>query len=218
MCWMHLRNEHIKMSKANKGLSATGSDGVWLSYLNRCSNGITTTNRCQIWSSIVWVSMLEIYVTVFLPPANGVTKVMFSVVSVCQSFCPPPCNPLPSDMFKLVQLGPYCTRYSTEMPSCILTARNGVGARLYFQRLLWFCPWGAICVVATGHVWLLGGMRGCWGACVVVGGVHGCRGACMVARGHAWLQGGMCGCQGVCVVLGGMCGCEGHAWLQGGCV
>ena len=51
------------------------------------------------------------------------------------------------------------------------------------------------CVVARGHAWLPGGMRGClhaWlpGACMVVGCV------CMVARGHAWLP-------GVCVVAGG---------------
>ena len=35
---------------------------------------------------------------------------------------------------------------------------------------------GGACMVAGG-VWL--------------GGVHGCWGACMVARGHAWLPGGM---------------------------
>ena len=34
------------------------------------------------------------------------------------------------------------------------------------------------------HVWLPGGMHGCWGACLVAkGGVHGCRGACTVAGG-----------------------------------
>ena len=54
-----------------------------------------------------------------------------------------------------------------------------------------------------GCVWLLGGMRGCWGACIVARGcmvawrgVHGCQG-CMIAAG-------------VCVVVGG------HAWLLGG--
>ena len=33
-------------------------------------------------------------------------------------------------------------------------------------------------MVAGGHAWLWGGMYG-WGACVVVGGVHGGRGVCM---------------------------------------
>ena len=50
------------------------------------------------------------------------------------------------------------------------------------------------------------------GACVVVGGIHGC--------------GGMCGCGGcawlgrACVVAGGacMCGKGGHAWLWGACM
>ena len=90
-----------------------------------------------------------------------------------------------------------------------------------------------------------GGVRGCQGACMVVGGcMHGCGGmhgcgwcawllggACVGARGHAWLLGGVCGCQGVCVVAGGMHDCEGHvivgdvylvvggcAWLWGVCM
>ena len=33
------------------------------------------------------------------------------------------------------------------------------------------------CMVDRGCAWLLGGMHGCQGACVVAGG-------CMVARGH----------------------------------
>ena len=106
------------------------------------------------------------------------------------------------------------------------------------------CQGSGVCVVAGGHawlpggvwlpgehLWLLGGMHGCRGACVVarghawlLGGMHGCRGgmcgcqgACMVARGHAWLPGGMHGCWGV------VCGCQGacvvargYAWLPGG--
>ena len=46
---------------------------------------------------------------------------------------------------------------------------------------------------------------------MVVGGVHGCREACMVA-GVCVIPGGMCGCGGggACVVAGG------HAWLLGG--
>ena len=43
-------------------------------------------------------------------------------------------------------------------------------------------------VVGGMHGW--GSMRGCGGACVVVGGMCGCRG-------------------GVC----GVCGCGGHVWL-----
>ena len=67
-----------------------------------------------------------------------------------------------------------------------------------------------------GHAWLLGGMRGCRGAymvargvCVVVGGMHGC-------KGHAWLPGGMHGCRGMCILAGGCVVARGHAWLPGG--
>ena len=55
---------------------------------------------------------------------------------------------------------------------------------------------GGACMVARRQAWLLGGMCGCQGACVVAGSMHGCRGACMVAREHAWLPGG-------CMVVGG---------------
>ena len=61
-----------------------------------------------------------------------------------------------------------------------------------------------------------GNMHGCWG-------VHGCRGACMVARGSVllqwacvvaggcgWLWGHVCGCRGACMVAAG------HAWRRGG--
>ena len=70
-----------------------------------------------------------------------------------------------------------------------------------------------------GHAWLLGGMHGCGGACVVAGG------ACVVAwgcvwlpGGHAWLLGGMHGCRGACMVAGGPAWLLGgwHVWL-GGC-
>ena len=62
-------------------------------------------------------------------------------------------------------------------------------------------------------------VRGCGGACMVMGGVHGCAGACVVAGGHAWLQGVVVG--GMCVCGGGMCGRkkalgEVHGW--GACV
>ena len=41
-------------------------------------------------------------------------------------------------------------------------------------------------------VWLWGGVCGMWlqRMCVVVGGVHSCRGAYMVVGGHVWLWGG----------------------------
>ena len=53
-------------------------------------------------------------------------------------------------------------------------------------------------------------------ACVVVG-VHGCRGACVVAGGCAWLWGVYC-CRGACVVVGGVHGCGGgmHGCGRGG--
>ena len=53
-------------------------------------------------------------------------------------------------------------------------------------------------MVAGGCAWLLGGVHGCWGVCVVAGG------ACMVARGHAWLLGGVRGCGGACVFARGL--------------
>ena len=55
-------------------------------------------------------------------------------------------------------------------------------------------------LLVRGHVWLLGGVRGCWGA-----GMVAYRGACVVAGG-----GGVCGCWwGACVVAvrGDMHGC-----------
>ena len=71
---------------------------------------------------------------------------------------------------------------------------------------------GEVCVVVVGGMHgCMGGMCGCWGACmvaggwgacVVAGGVPGCRGACIVARGHAWLW--------------GVCACLGHAWFESG--
>ena len=58
-------------------------------------------------------------------------------------------------------------------------------------------------------------VHGCWGACVVAGGV------CMVVGGCVQMQGGMHGCGGggmhgfggACVVAGG----GGHAWWGGMC-
>ena len=59
----------------------------------------------------------------------------------------------------------------------IITARNEVGARLYFHRRLWFCPQGGWACLAGGvhgggHVWP-GGVDGSghawWGACMASG-------------------------------------------------
>ena len=61
-------------------------------------------------------------------------------------------------------------------------------------------------MVAGGHAWLAGGMRGCRGGHVwLQGGGHAwLQGACVVTGGCAWLQGGMHGCGGgVCMVRGG---------------
>ena len=49
-----------------------------------------------------------------------------------------------------------------------------------------------------GHAWLPGGMHGCQGACVVVGG-------CVVAGGHVWLHVGCAWLWGAWVVAGGAC-------------
>ena len=46
-------------------------------------------------------------------------------------------------------------------------------------------------MVAGGHVWLPGGVRGDGGCAWLPGGVHGWWGACVVAGGHAWLPGGV---------------------------
>ena len=71
-----------------------------------------------------------------------------------------------------------------------------------------FCSQGGgVCVVAGGHAWLPGGMHGCGGVCMVLGG-------CMVAGGHAWLR-GCAWLQGCVWLSGGMCGCEGHVLLWG---
>ena len=64
-------------------------------------------------------------------------------------------------------------------------------------------------MVAGGRAWLWGGMCGCRGVCMVVGG-HAWLG------GHVWLRGGTCGYWGVCVVVGGMRGCRGGACMVAG--
>ena len=76
------------------------------------------------------------------------------------SLDPSPPSPVllgtPLDMFKLVQLwqqavGPW-------PKGLLVTARNEVGARLYFHRHLWFCPRGGGGMHGCGgHAWLRGG-------------------------------------------------------------
>ena len=76
---------------------------------------------------------------------------------------------------------------------------------------------------------VVGGMHGCGGACVVAGvcvwlpgGMHGCWGVCMVAGGHAWLWGGVVAGGRACMVggcawlWGSMCGCWGACMVAGG--
>ena len=133
----------------------------------------------------------------------------------------------------------------TQFPLCqtntrgqyVITARKRSLRRLCFTGvclstgggLAWLpgrCAWllggmcgcGGACVVAGGCVWLLGACMIAGGCAWLLGGLHGCWGACVVARGHAWLLGGcmvargMHGCQGACVVAGGC------AWLPGACM
>ena len=88
----------------------------------------------------------------------------------------------------------------------IITARNEVGAMLCVA-----------CVVSQGCAWLLGGMHGSQGACMVAGGHAWLLGVCVVARECVWLLGGMCGCQGACVVARGMHGCRGACMVVSGC-
>ena len=81
----------------------------------------------------------------------------------------------------------------------VFTARKRSLRRLCFTPVCDSVNRGGACVVAGG-------------ACMVARGrgMHGCRGACMVAGGHVWLPGGMHGCQG------SMCGCQGACMVAGG--
>ena len=116
-------------------------------------------------------------------------KVMFSVLSVCQSFCP------------------YLSaseRLTFDWNAFLLPPANEVCKGYVFTHVC-LSTGGHVCqgvCMAGGHVWQ--------GACMA-GGVHG-KGACM-ARGRAW-QGGMHrrGC-----VAGGMHG-RGCAWWGGACM
>ena len=93
--------------------------------------------------------------------------------------------------------------------------------------------WGKVIFLHLSVILFTGGVRGCRGGacmvargCMVAGGVRGSGGACMVARGwgHACLLGDVHGCWGACMVAGGACmvargACMvpgGHAWLPGG--
>ena len=75
----------------------------------------------------------------------------------------------------------------------------------------WACVVARGCMVAEGHVWLLGGMHGCPG-CVVAGGHAWFWG------GHVWLLGAVYGSRGTCMVaMGGMHDSRGACMVAGGC-
>ena len=116
------------------------------------------------------------------------------------------------------------------------TARNKVGARLYFSQASVILSTGGHALVVGGACVVAGGCAWLQGVCAWFGGVCGLRGACLVVGVCVWLQGacrayrlwgacvvagGVCGCGGcawlqrACMVVGGMCGCGGHAWLWG---
>ena len=97
-----------------------------------------------------------------------------------------------------------------------LPPANEVRGKVIFLHVCVILSTGGACLFAGGRAWLPGGrawlpgvVHGCWGACMVAGGMHGC-------GGHTWLWGacvvvgGVHGCKGVCVVV------RGHAWLPGG--
>ena len=78
-----------------------------------------------------------------------------------------------------------------------------------FAKVFFFFT--GVCLSTGGrHAWLWvsvcgcggAGMRGCGGACVVAGGVCGCRGCVWFQGVHVWLRGGIRGCKGACVVVG----------------
>ena len=86
-------------------------------------------------------------------------------------------------------------------PMALVTARKRSLRRLCFYRCL--------SVHRRGCAWLLGGIHGCQGVCMVAGGV------CMVARGRVWLPGGVHGCQGCAWLPGGMHGCQRACMAKG---
>ena len=88
----------------------------------------------------------------------------------------------------------------------LLPPANEVWGKVIFLHLF-------VILFTGGHVWLWGGMCGCWGACMAVGDICGCWGVCMVG-GHAWLR-------GACIVAGNICGCWGGVrgcWGEGACM
>ena len=143
---------------------------IWILYGSVTSTDVLTASKLQTDVrydlQLSWVSMLEIYVTVFLPPANGVTKVMFSVVSVRQSFCPPPCNfPRPRTCSNLFNLD--------------LTAQG-----IWLKCLLVYLPSATklqrLCFYR--HLSVHRGVPGPRGECLVPGGVCSYGGVCSQGR------------------------------------
>ena len=124
----------------------------------------------------------------------------------------------------------------------LVTTRKRSCGKVMFLQVSVILSTGGHAWLPGGHAWLRGGgWDGCWGACVVprgtcmvagacvvVGGMRGCRWGCMVAgrcarllgacmvAGGALLLGGMHGCQGACMVAEGCMVAGGHAWLPGG--
>ena len=152
---------------------------------------------------------------------------MFSVVSVCHSVdggCPHPYSRRPVQTYSLGDLS------LAPAPRPVFTLadlytwdprKRSLGQGNIFRSVCQeFCPWGDL------HLWG-GRMRGCWGACMVAGGLCGCWGAFNGCGGHdKWLLGGMHGYRGACMVAGGCVVAGGHAgckvvggsWLPGVCV
>ena len=142
----------------------------------------------------------------YLPPAKEVcegyvfTGVCLSTGGVYQPHSPGRHTPPP-----LVDTPPCrhpdrpCWDTVNKRAECILvTARKrSLGQGNIFTPVCHSVHRGA-CVVVGGCAWL-------WGACMVVGGVHGC-------GGHVWLWGACMVAGGACVVVGGC------AWLWGACM
>ena len=112
----------------------------------------------------------------------------------------------------------HCSVINFSCPVFFTARKRSLGQGNIFRSVCQeFCPRGA-CVVAggmhgcRGHAWLWGACV-VVGACVVAGGMHGCGGGVVGVRGcggHVWLW-------GACMVVGSIHGCGGYAWLQGVC-
>ena len=79
----------------------------------------------------------------------------------------------------------FCDCYRLYILWHIITGRNEVGARLYFRRRLWFCPWGGGGGIPAC---LAGGIP----ACLAAGGGVLSQHALQVVSQHALQQGGVC--------------------------